>query len=158
VTVKLTKPREDELRRFLASGADNIMGVSPRQLVESMLGEIDALREALGKINDIRDSIIGLQKINWSEHIYPLVAALDAAGFEGMDYDEARPRFASLIDRLNAAEGDVAKLREALAPIVESWSNLCRMRVTQGPPSEMAVLGIHMVAIVEALAAMEPKS
>jgi hypothetical protein len=42
------------------------------------------MRAALQKISEIRDSIIGLQKFNWSEHAYPLVAALDAAGFTGI--------------------------------------------------------------------------
>lgn len=41
------------------------------------------LREALEKINAIRNDIISTQSISWSAHVYPLVAALDNAGFEG---------------------------------------------------------------------------
>lgn len=42
------------------------------------------------KINDIRNSIIGCQTVNWSEHIYPLVAALEKAGIEGAGYTAPR--------------------------------------------------------------------
>ena len=52
--------------------------------------ERDEARAALATVNDIRNSIIGAQTVNWSEHVYPLVAALDAAGFAGMPYPEAR--------------------------------------------------------------------
>ena len=70
------------------------------------------LREALDKINGIRNSIIGLQTINWSEHIYPLVAALNEAGLEGMHYPAARKNFGTMLDRTNAAEEETATLRE----------------------------------------------
>lgn len=70
------------------------------------LAERDRLREALSKINEIRNSIVGTQTMNWSEHIYPLVAALNAAGCVGMPYDEARPYFGSLIDRAVKAEDE----------------------------------------------------
>lgn len=68
----------------------------------------EALAEALTKINDIRNSIIGLQTMNWSEHIYPLVAALNAAGFEGMSYPEARENYGTMLERTNAAEAALA--------------------------------------------------
>jgi hypothetical protein len=76
---------------------------------------------ALAKINDIRNSIVGTQKINWSEHAYPLVAALDEAGVEGMPYPEGREYFGTLIERTNKAEkerddaqAEAAALRKAL--------------------------------------------
>lgn len=72
-------------------------------------------RAALEKVNAIRDSIVGCQCFNWSEHAYPLVAALNDAGFEGQDYPEAKAYVGSLIERAVAAEDEVVKLREALA-------------------------------------------
>jgi hypothetical protein len=48
-------------------------------------------QSALAKINEIRNSIIGLQTINWSEHVYPLVAALNEAGVDGMITRTPRP-------------------------------------------------------------------
>ena len=48
------------------------------------------LEDALTKIDAIRNDIIGRQKIGWSSHVYPLVAALDEAGYPGMEYEAAR--------------------------------------------------------------------
>jgi hypothetical protein len=86
-------------------------GVTHLSEVKALIAEVRALREALGSINVIRNSIIGLQTLNWSEHVYPLVAALDAAGFEGMDYPEAREFFGTMLGRCNAAEDDAERYR-----------------------------------------------
>lgn len=72
-------------------------------------------RAALATINVIRNSIIGSQSINWSEHIYPLVAALNAAGFPGESYPVARENFGTLAERAFAAEAELAQARERIA-------------------------------------------
>lgn len=77
-----------------------------------LAAEVERLKTALTKINGIRDSIIGCQKVNWSEHIYPLVAALEAAGFEGASYEVARNQIGTLMERTNKAEAEVERLRE----------------------------------------------
>ena len=51
---------------------------------------IKVLEDALTKIDAIRNDIIGRQKIGWSSHVYPMVAALDEAGYPGMEYEAAR--------------------------------------------------------------------
>jgi hypothetical protein len=66
--------------------------------------EVDSRDEALKAINEIRNSIIGLQSLNWSEHVYPLVAALDKAGYQGMDYPEARANYGTMLERAVKAE------------------------------------------------------
>jgi len=66
---------------------------------------------ALDKINAIRNSIIGLQKISWSEHIYPLVAALNDAGIVGLDYQEATANVGTLLTRAVSAEAERDALR-----------------------------------------------
>jgi len=71
----------------------------------------DAARDALAKINDIRNSIIGTHSLNWSEHVYPLVAALEAAGFEGMEYPAAREYYGTLVERAVKAEDALAALQ-----------------------------------------------
>jgi len=43
---------------------------------------------ALAKISAIRDDIIKTQRLGWSSHVYPLVAALTEAGVEGQPYAE----------------------------------------------------------------------
>ncbi|MCA8195432.1 hypothetical protein [Burkholderia vietnamiensis] len=73
--------------------------------------DLAVLRNALTSINGIRNNIIGLHTLNWSEHVYPLVAALDAAGFEGMEYPEARAFYGTMLDRCNAAEKDAERYR-----------------------------------------------
>lgn len=60
-------------------------------------------REALEGINKIRNSIVGLQSINWSEHIYPLVSLLNRAGLKGLDYPEAKENFGTCLEQRNEA-------------------------------------------------------
>lgn len=88
---------------------------------------IAELEKALSKINDIRNSIIGCQKINWSEHIYPLVAALNEAGIEGQGYPEAREYVGTLIERTNAAEARAEAAEELLkeaGPIINEFATI----------------------------------
>jgi hypothetical protein len=83
-------------------------------MTERQAVEAERYLAALDKINTIRNSIIGLQTIDWSEHIYPLVAALGEAGFEGLDYDEARANFGTMLERTVAAEDRVRELEGTL--------------------------------------------
>jgi hypothetical protein len=75
-------------------------------------------QQALEGINKIRNSIVALQTINWSEHIYPLVSLLNRAGYEGMPHAEGKAKFGTLLDRCHAAEAALeakqAKVREAM--------------------------------------------
>lgn len=72
--------------------------------LETALAERDRLHDALTKINEVRNSIIGTHSLNWSEHVYPLVAALADAGFEGLGYPKARENYGTLIERAVKAE------------------------------------------------------
>lgn len=83
----------------------------------------DALEKMGDKVNVIRNSIVGFQGFNFSEHAYPLVAALNAAGFEGQNYPEALAYFGSMLDRTNAAESARDDYRKALAEVMgDFWS------------------------------------
>lgn len=85
---------------------------------------LEAQSEALAKINDIRNSIVAFQTVNWSEHIYPLVAALNKAGFKGMPFAEAWENFGTLLERANKAESQlaaVAKERDELREAINWW-------------------------------------
>ncbi len=83
-----------------------------------MLEENKQLKAALDKINLIRNSIVGLQTINWSEHIYPLVAALDEAGcVVGMSYPENRKNFGTMLERTNTAEALLDELDKLHQPV-----------------------------------------
>lgn len=83
--------------------------------IRTEMGKLKQVRAALDVINGIRNSIIGTQSVNWSEHIYPLVAALDGAGFSGESYPEARANVGTLIERATAAIARVAELEALVA-------------------------------------------
>lgn len=74
---------------------------------------------ALNKINEIRNSIVGFQNINWSEHIYPLVAALDEAGIEGMGYPEAKEYFGTMLERTIKAEQETLDWKKSSERLAE---------------------------------------
>lgn len=76
--------------------------------------ERDAKHDALTKISAIRDSIVGLQQVNMSEHIYPLVAALDGAGYVGVGYAIARENVGTLLEQLAAALAREERVKGAL--------------------------------------------
>ncbi|MVB04203.1 hypothetical protein GN325_20780 [Agrobacterium vitis] len=80
---------------------------------------IAELEAVISKINDIRNCIIGTQSLNWSEHVYPLVAALNKAGFTGMEYPEARKYFGTMLERTVTAEDRSAELEAALEPFAQ---------------------------------------
>jgi hypothetical protein len=82
---------------------------------------IAELESTLETISAIRDSIVGGQTINWSEHIYPLVAALDAAGFPGAGYEISRKNLGTLLERAAALESALQPLADA-ADYVEAGS------------------------------------
>jgi len=79
----------------------------------------DEALAALKKINEIRNSIIGAQGVNWSEHVYPLVAALNEAGITGLPYPEARETVRTLADRaerMETALKHIAATADTLSP------------------------------------------
>lgn len=88
--------------------------------------EVERLTEALTKISAIRDSIVGCQGFNFSEHAYPLVAVLDDAGFKGAGYEIASKNLGTLIEQRNAAERErdrlSARVRELELTEEEQWS------------------------------------
>lgn len=91
--------------------------------VAALIEERDRYHAALTKIDAIRNSIIGFQNVGWSDHIYPLVAALHEAGFEGQGYKEASTEIRTMLAaerQAEAAQAEIAVLREALAR-AQSW-------------------------------------
>ena len=67
--------------------------------------------DALTKINAIRDSIVGSQTLNWSEHIYPLVAVLDRAGYVGVGYTASRANLGTLFEQNDTLKAELAEAR-----------------------------------------------
>ncbi|SFM09567.1 hypothetical protein [Pelosinus propionicus] len=88
--------------------------------IEDLRAKLEAAEAVLEKINNIRNSIVGTQTINWSEHIYPLVAALNEAGLKGMGYPKARKYLGTLIERTVTAEKEYEKLQAHNALLVKA--------------------------------------
>ncbi len=80
------------------------------------------LRTVLKKIHEIRNSIVGLATFNWSEHMYPLVAALGEIGLNAEGYEISRPRFTTMLERTLEAEKEVERLRGAYNTLAFSHS------------------------------------
>jgi hypothetical protein len=85
--------------------------------------KVTRLEKFAAEIDRIRNNIIGKQGVNWSRDIYPLVAALGEAGYEGAGYDEAREAIKRLIAEeqterakvealVRAARADIARYRD----------------------------------------------
>lgn len=70
--------------------------------LERLTEEVARLRVCVEKIDAIRNDIIGRQSINWSRHIYPLVAALREAGYEGAGHEAASAEVSAENERLTA--------------------------------------------------------
>lgn len=70
---------------------------------------------ALQRVNEIRNSIIAVQGFNWSEHAYPLVSALDGAGFVGAPYPETRKNIGTIVEQNDALRAQVDALTKQLA-------------------------------------------
>lgn len=93
----------------LRANVDSWMPTQPHtreayKLLTEAADEIDRLRAALVKIDAIRNDIIGRQRIGWSSHVYPLVEALGEAGFEGMEYENAKAQAAKAQEPNTQAE------------------------------------------------------
>lgn len=88
--------------------------------VGALLDENDRLRALGEKVNTIRNSIVGFQRVGFSEHVYPLVAALDEAGFQGEGYEISRKNAGTLVARIAELEGLLRRARDRIAEL-EKW-------------------------------------
>jgi DNA repair exonuclease SbcCD ATPase subunit len=121
-----------QLREAIASAIR-----AERERVAELETEVKRLKLALEKINTIRNSIIAFQAINWSEHIYQLVAALNEAGLEGMNYPEALAYFGSMLERTKNAESESRQLKERIAELEEELTMM--IEVCDGLSSQQAM-------------------
>ncbi|MFH1110951.1 MAG: hypothetical protein V1790_17395 [Planctomycetota bacterium] len=79
---------------------DYVMGLDIKAILDAHDAALTAekdkqiadLTTAMESINAIRNSIIGRRTMNWSMHVYPLVAVLNATGFKGEGYEVARKK------------------------------------------------------------------
>lgn len=86
---------------------------------------IEALTKVLQTISAIRDDIVGRQAVTCSAHIYPLVAALGEAGFEGVGYDEARGKALTADQECDHLRAELAEAKAEVARAVEAEREAC---------------------------------
>jgi len=94
------------------------IGRYARDQFGDLLGEVRRQHDALSAINDIRNSIVGYQSVNWSAHIYPLVKILNEVGIDGQGYEEAQKEAETqlqLIEKLEKQRDEFAKELVGLA-------------------------------------------
>lgn len=94
--------------------------------VEAAIPEARRHHAALTTINEIRNEIVGYQKVNWSAHIYPLVAALEEAGFAGEGYAEARPKAERQIEWILRLEAELAEARVEIERLKAETARHCQ--------------------------------
>lgn len=107
-----------------------------RERLAEALVEAKRLRQFGEKVNAIRNSIVGSQSLNWSEHAYPLVAALNEAGFEGADYPTARANVGTLIQRAMKAEAEIEQMKADHLAALESLRERCAEAAATWPAAE----------------------
>lgn len=91
---------------------------------DTAIARAERAEVALTKISAIRDSIIGMQGFNFSEHAYPLVAALKEAGYSGTEYEIARQNLGTLITQRDAAIARAEKAEAQLAKVTREQDEL----------------------------------
>lgn len=106
----IPEPTADDLERDAEQEYDEYGSGTRRAWIRRTV----TAERALLKINEIRNSIIGLQTVDWSEHIYPLVCELNKAGIKGMEYPEAKSNYGTMLERLVAAERERDELKTLL--------------------------------------------
>lgn len=76
---------------------------------DAAIALIQAQEKALQAINEVRNSIVGMQKVGWSLHVYPLVAALEEAGLKGEGYKIAHEKAISINKIVAELEATIAE-------------------------------------------------
>lgn len=97
------------------------------EVAQALAREVEQLEACCEKVNAIRNSIVGAQQFNFSEHAYPLVAALNAAGFVGEPYPEALANVGTLLERATKAERKLAEVRAVRAHVMLHVAELVRL-------------------------------
>ncbi len=86
----------DEIERIAKMANRNRPFFTP-VMVLNLVAEVRQLRARVAALEDVSEPPKG---VNWSEHVYPLVAALKEAGYEGEAYNVARERAETLHARV----------------------------------------------------------
>lgn len=86
-----------------------------KEFAQDLAGIIESnetMTKALREIDDIRNDIVGRQSVGFSQHIYPLVAILERAGFHGIGHEKARARVLQFSKLLKACQGLYTRFKQ----------------------------------------------
>lgn len=116
--IHITEERE-KIASVLALTPEGITSqiVELRAQLAAAEGKLAKLETLATKVDAIRNSIVGCQGFNFSEHAYPLVAALKEAGYEGQGYEIASKNLGTCIERAVSAEKRAETAESQLARI-----------------------------------------
>lgn len=120
------RARDEAIAR--AEKAEAVNAANAREAEAECLrlhADAERYRHALDRINAARNSIVQRQAIDWSSHIYPIVAALEDAGIKGDGYDVTRAKALTEIEAIKqriaaeaVAERDAARAEAAALRVV----------------------------------------
>jgi len=117
-----------------------------RRIHADALQRLQQAEQALQKIDAIRNDIVGRQKLGWSAHVYPLVAALGDAGYPGEGYDIASHKAETLVravekaeQRAEAAEQENTALRQRVAELEQERDHERHEKETVSDASQATV-------------------
>ena len=80
---------------------------------------ISKMRTALERINELRNDIVARQRMGWPLHVYPLVAILDGAGFEGAGYKDARRKLEATIAEARGLAGSAWAQKKTIGKVMD---------------------------------------
>jgi len=121
--------------------------VSALEAAQARVKELETFAQ---KVNYIRNSIVGMQGFNFSEHAYPLVAALEEIGVKGDGHKLAAKNLGTLIDQIKAAEARIAELEAEREGLVRRTVEACAKKVIAlGPEYDDATVDDAVDAIRE---------
>jgi hypothetical protein len=112
---------------------------------------LEACETALTEIDAIRNSIIGCQSVNWSEHIYPLVATLERAGFPGQSYETARANVGTLFEQINDASYRAVTAEAQRARAKEGLERLASLKPGDVVNATSQALAIHVRRVARSI-------
>ena len=131
------EPRElvEQKRQDIQEAVERLHSLLTYVAEPSLKIRVEQLEEMGRRLNDIRNSIVAMQKFNFSEHAYPMVAALNEAGFEGMSYPEALEYYGSMLGRMRQAEIKCERQK----PIVELARKIAKLSTLMDVPRSLGI-------------------
>ena len=117
---------------------------------------LDVMQKALNEINALRNDVVGSQRAGWSSLVYPLVAILEEAGFEGEGYDVAHERILTWNTEIKRLNAELDSIRNPSDETVERVARALTVESDDIDVPEFFAATVHDVkAVLRALGKVE---